>query len=56
MMCLGWSTQPTCGTGDAVPIATPQCTSISWFWLALAAIGVGAVLTKGGGGSTAATR
>lgn len=53
MMCLGWSTQPQCGTGDAVPVATPQCTTIGWFWLALAAIGVGVALKKGGNGQPA---
>ncbi len=50
MMCLGWSTQPQCGTGDAVPITQPSCASNSWFWLALAVIGVGVALKKGGNG------
>ena len=44
MMCLGWKAQRAC-----VDLTEPGgCADVSWFWLALAAIGVGAVM-KGSG-------
>jgi len=48
MMCLGWKTKASCKTRGDVQVTQPTaCPSASWFWLALAAIGIGAV-AKGG--------
>jgi len=48
MMCLGWKTKANCKARPAVNATEPSntCPDISWFWLALAAIGIGTV-TKG---------
>lgn len=44
MMCLGWSTQPSCSARPTVDLAPASCPSIAWFWIALAAVvGVSAV-------------
>jgi len=42
MMCLGWKAQKSC-----VDLTQPGgCPDVSWFWIALGVIGVGA-LVKG---------
>lgn len=45
MMCLGWKTKQTCPTRGHVQLDTAlaTCPSITWFWLALGAIGLGAI-------------
>ncbi len=50
MMCLGWKTKASCKTRGEVQVVPPAdtCPSITWFWLALGAIGLGAVM-KGNG-------
>lgn len=43
-MCLGWKTKANCKARPAVNVTQPSgdtCPNISWFWLALAAIGIG---------------
>lgn len=53
-MCLGWYNRPTCSARRPIdltsnPATDPtqaQCPDIGWFWLALAAIGIGAVVKK----------
>lgn len=43
MMCLGWKQQKACND-----ITQPgSCPDITWFWLGLAVVGIGAVM--GGG-------
>lgn len=43
MMCLGWKAQTAC-----VELTAPgKCPDITWFWLGLAVVGIGAVM--GGG-------
>lgn len=49
MMCLGWKTKASCKTRGEVQVVAPAnaadaCPSITWFWLALGAIGLGAVM------------
>lgn len=49
-MCLGWKTKANCKARPAVNVTQPTgdtCPNISWFWLALAAIGIGTAM-KGG--------
>jgi hypothetical protein len=48
MMCLGWSTRPKCEAREPQVVAAPgsMCPDITWFWVALAAIGIGAVSKK----------
>jgi hypothetical protein len=49
-MCLGWKTKANCKARPAVNVTQPSgntCPDITWFYLALAAIGIGTVV-KGG--------
>ena len=51
MMCLGWKTKAECKTRGTVEIGGDQaspCPDITWFYLALAAIGVGAMVQNPG--------
>jgi hypothetical protein len=44
MMCLGWMTRPECATRKQEQVTAPAaCPNINWFWLALGAIGIGAL-------------
>lgn len=45
MMCLGWKTKASCKTRGEVQVTPPadSCPNITWFWLALGAIGIGAI-------------
>lgn len=54
MMCLGWDNNPICKPPDVVDITPPvqsaaaqPCPSVLWFWLASAAVAVGAVMKRG---------
>lgn len=39
MMCLGWSTKPTCATRPAIQTGgTQPCPDITWFWASAAGI------------------
>jgi hypothetical protein len=52
MMCLGWKTKSECktrGTGIVPGTGTSSCPDITWFYLALAAIGIGALIQNPGG-------
>lgn len=48
MMCLGWYNRPTCAAREQIDISKPAvpCPSVSWFWLAAAAIIVGGAFKK----------
>jgi hypothetical protein len=62
MMCLGWSNRPVCAARDDEQLVPPwessislgpgaaggqtACPDSSWFWLALAGIGVAALVKK----------
>lgn len=49
MMCLGWKTKSDCKARPSVNVTQPAgstCPDITWFYLALAAIGLGAVVKK----------
>lgn len=49
MMCLGWKTKSECKARPSVNMAgddSAKCPDITWFYLALAAIGLGAVVKK----------
>lgn len=48
MMCLGWKTKSECKARPSVNVTQPagSCPSITWLYLALAAIGLGAVVKK----------
>lgn len=45
MMCLGWSTRPSCATRPPVQIGG-GCPDITWFWLTAAGV---ALLSLAGG-------
>ena len=46
MMCLGWSTKPTCAARPAVQVGGNACPDITWFWAS--AVGVALLAMFGG--------
>ena len=54
MMCLGWKAPKSCNTSSAVQVTNPaSCPDITWFWLGLGVVLMGAVTGKKGGGAAA---
>jgi len=55
MMCLGWSTKPTCAarpTGVEVGGGPSTCPSIAWFWASAAGILLLGLVGGGSGGGS----